>query len=268
MMKALIVVAVMLPAGVSHGQESRSEWLRDCQSSRNDRRNRLESFCEVRELRGPATGGTVSIDGVRNGGVAVTGWDRDSVSFEVRIQTRARSKAEARTIAGQVSTSLRGSRVEVGGPRNENDHQWSASVAAMIPRRSDLDFGTSNGPVTVTQIRGSVDVRTSNGPMMLRDLGGTVRARTTNAPLTISLGGTRWDGTGMDARTTNGPLTLQVPAGYNAHLELGTTNGPVSLDFPITVVGRLTKDISTDLGSGGATVRAMTTNGPLSVQRK
>lgn len=104
--------------------------------------------------------------------------------------------------------------------------------------------------------------------MLLGDLAGTVRARTTNAPLTISLGGTRWDGTGLHARTTNGPLTLQVPAGYNAHLELGTTNGPVSLDFPITVVGRLTRDISTDLGSGGATVRAMTTNGPLSVQRK
>ena len=61
---------------------------------------------------------------------------------------------------------------------------------------------------------------------------------------------------------------ISVPDGYNAHLEAGTTNGPVSLGFPITVVGRITRDISTDLGSGGATIRATTTNGPLSIRRK
>ncbi|MGH9421403.1 MAG: hypothetical protein ACRD3J_15600, partial [Thermoanaerobaculia bacterium] len=95
-----------------------------------------------------------------------------------------------------------------------------------------------------------------------------VTARTTNGPLLISLSGNKWDGSGLDARTTNGPLTISVPENYSAHLETGTTNGPVSLGFPVTVSGRINRDISTDLGSGGPTIRATTTNGPLTLRRK
>jgi hypothetical protein len=86
--------------------------------------------------------------------------------------------------------------------------------------------------------------------------------------MSITLTGNQWDGRGLDAETHNGPLTLRVPDGYNAHLESGTNNGPMSLDFPVTVVGRIGRSISTDLGSGGKTIRAVTSNGPLSILRR
>lgn len=174
----------------------------------------------------------------------------------------------AREIARAVRTVVRGSTIDVEGPRNDGDEQWSASLLTMVPRRSDLRVGTSNGPVSVGQVRGDMELRTSNGPMSLKELGGNVRARTTNGPLSITLSGSRWDGAGLDARTTNGPLTINVPANYNAQLESGTTNGPVDIGFPITVVGRITRDISAQLGSGGPTIRATTTNGPLSIRRR
>jgi DUF4097 and DUF4098 domain-containing protein YvlB len=158
--------------------------------------------------------------------------------------------------------------VTVEGPRNDEDTQWNVSLYATIPQKTNLRVETRNGPVSIRDVRGDIDAVTSNGPLSLSDLAGSVRARTTNGPLSISLSGTRWEGSGLEARTSNGPLTINVPEGYNAHLEAGTTNGPVSLGFPITVVGRITRDISTDLGSGGATIRATTTNGPLSIRRK
>jgi hypothetical protein len=41
------------------------------------------------------------------------------------------------------------------------------------------------------------------------------------------------------------------------------------LDFPITVQGRFSsRNIETDLGSGGPTIRAVTTNSPLTVRRR
>jgi len=75
-------------------------------------------------------------------------------------------------------------------------------------------------------------------------------------------------GAGLDAETSNGPLSLRVPDGYSAHLEAGTNNGPMSLGFPVTVVGRIGRSISTDLGKGGTTIRAITHNGPLSIERR
>lgn len=267
-LKALVVVAVLIPPGKVLAQRSDADWLEDCRSDYGDRRGRTEVFCEVRTTGVRSPGRSISMEGLRNGGVSVTGWTRDSMVVRTRIRVTARSQSEARSVASEIRTTIRGSDVIVDGPRNDDDAQWNASLYAMVPEKSDLRVETRNGPVGISQVSGNIDATTSNGPLSLSDLGGTVRARTTNGPLSISLTGSRWNGSGLDARTTNGPLTISVPEGYNAHLEAGTTNGPVSLGFPITVVGRITRDISTDLGSGGATIRATTTNGPLSIRRK
>jgi DUF4097 and DUF4098 domain-containing protein YvlB len=65
--------------------------------------------------------------------------------------------------------------------------------------------------------------------------------------------------------TTNGGVNLMMPENYSAHIETSTVNGNVASDFPLNVPmterGRLPKEISVDLGSGGATIRAKTTNG-------
>jgi DUF4097 and DUF4098 domain-containing protein YvlB len=265
---ALIVALALVPSGKAMAQRSDADWLDDCRSEGGDRYDRREAYCEIRQTGTRNPGSSITMDGLRNGGVSVTGWDRDSMSIRTRSRVTARSQSEAKSIASQIRTVVRGGDVYVEGPRNDDDVQWSASIYAMVPRKSDLRVGTRNGPLSVENVRGDMDLQTSNGPLTLRDLGGSVRARTSNGPLTISLDGSRWDGSGLEARTTNGPLTISVPDGYNARLETGTTNGPVSLGFPITVVGRITRDIATNLGSGGATIRATTTNGPLTIRRK
>ena len=265
---ALIVALALVPSGKLMAQRDDSDWLDDCRSEGGDRYGRREAYCEIRQTGTRNPGSSITMDGLRNGGVSVTGWDRDSMAIRTRIRVTARSQSEAKSIASQIRTVVRGGDVYVEGPRNDDDAQWSASIYAMVPNKSDLRVGTRNGPLSVENVKGDMDLQTSNGPLTLRDLGGSVRARTSNGPLTISLAGSRWDGSGLEARTTNGPLTISVPDGYNARLETGTTNGPVSLGFPITVVGRITRDISTDLGSGGATIRATTTNGPLTIRRK
>jgi DUF4097 and DUF4098 domain-containing protein YvlB len=268
LLRALIVIAALVPPTQAKAQDRDSDWLDDCRDDRGDRRGRTEVYCEIHETRVKAPGGAVSMEGLRNGGVSVTGWDRDSLVIKTRIRVTATSQSEAKSVASRVTTVVRGSEVIVDGPRNDDDVQWNASLYAMVPRRTDLRVGTRNGPVSVEAVTGDIDVQTSNGPLSLRELGGSVRARTTNGPLSISLSGSQWNGSGLEARTSNGPLTISVPDGYNARLEAGTTNGPVSLGFPITVVGRITRDISTQLGSGGATIRATTTNGPLTIRRK
>lgn len=265
---ALIVALALIPSGNAMAQRDDSDWLDDCRSGGGDRSGRREAFCEIRQTGSRNPGSNITMDGLRNGGVTVMGWDRDSMAIRTRIRVTARTQSEAREIASQIRTVIRGGDVYVEGPRGDDDRNWSASIYAMVPRKSNLRVGTRNGPLSVENVRGDLDLQTSNGPLTLRDLAGSVRARTSNGPLTISLEGSKWDGSGLEARTTNGPLTISVPEGYNARLETGTTNGPVSLGFPITVVGRITRDIATDLGSGGATIRATTTNGPLTIRRK
>ena len=263
-----VVFASIIPHSRAQAQRDDSEWLAQCNDEH--RFDRRERFCEVRQQKMAAPGGTITVDGLRNGGVSVIGADRDSLIVKTRLQVQARTQSEARELARQVRTVIRGSTIQTEGPRSydDDDTSWSASLIVWAPRRSDLRLSSHNGPISVEDISGDMELETHNGPLSLRALSGNVRARTSNGPLSILLTGNKWTGAGLDAETSNGPLSLRIPDGYSAHLEAGTTNGPMSLGFPVTVVGRIGRNISTDLGSGGTTIRAITHNGPLSIERR
>ena len=78
----------------------------------------------------------------------------------------------------------------------------------------------------------------------------------------MTLGGTEWNGRGLDIETTNGRVTLQVPEGFRADLTIGTVNGRFETDIPITVQGRLNRRrLTTELNGGGPAIRVVTTNG-------
>jgi len=243
------------------------EWLADC---RDNDRGDLERFCEVRELAWRVSGRTLTVDGGTNGGVAVHGWNRDSVHVVAKNQAQARTESAARELAQGITIEA-GDVLRADGPSGTWTRRqgWSVSFEVWAPVRSDLDLEAHNGGVAVADVTGRMTLRTTNGPLSLRRVAGDVHGQATNGPLVIALEGARWEGPGLDVETTNGPVDLTLPAGYSAHLETGTVNGPMRIDFPVTVQGRINfRRIATDIGSGGATIRAVTTNGPVTIRRR
>jgi DUF4097 and DUF4098 domain-containing protein YvlB len=99
-------------------------------------------------------------------------------------------------------------------------------------------------------------------------VGGDVHARTQNGSLNVQLAGKSWDGEGLDAVTQNGSVRIAIPDAYAATLETGTVNGRINTDFPITVQGRISRQLSVPLNGGGRTIRAMTTNGSVRISRR
>ena len=125
-----------------------------------------------------------------------------------------------------------------------------------------------NGGIAVDHVESKMDLHTVNGGLTLSAIDGDVRATTQNGGVTAELVGDRYRGAGMDVSTTNGGVRLSLPANYSAQLETGTTNGHLNFDFPVTLQGSISRHLSVQLGSGGATIRAMTTNGGVSIARR
>ena len=212
-------------------------------------------------------GDRIVVDGGANGGVEVQGWSRDAVSVRARVWANARSRERAREIADEVEVTYRNGRLYADGPDTGRRESWGVSWDVRVPRDTDLDIETQNGGIGVEGVRGDIDFRAVNGGVSLVEVAGDVSGRTTNGGVKVELDGRRWDGAGMDVVTTNGGVTLAVPADYSADLETGTVNGGIELDFPVTVQGRLGKRLAVTLGDGGATIRAMTTNGGVRILR-
>ncbi|MDQ6887153.1 MAG: DUF4097 domain-containing protein [Gemmatimonadota bacterium] len=268
-LRIAIPVALAVCARSALAQRDNARWLDQCRD--NDRGwNDRYQYCEIREsgMRGGG-GARVTADGGRNGGVAVGSWDRDSVAIVARIQTWARSETEAKTLAGTIRIVSDGRAIRAEGPSpSGDDGGWSVSFDLLVPTKSDLSIHTQNGGISVVEVEGTMDLSAQNGGLHLQALGGDVRAETRNGGLDVTLSGSRWEGKGLDAETTNGGIRLRVPASYSAMLETGTTNGSLDFDFPVTIQGRLDRRLSTQLGSGGATVRAMTHNGGVVVTKR
>src|SRR5215472_12451090 len=257
-------LALALPVHLS-AQRSDQSWLDNCRD--NDYGSRREVSCEVRHIAMKRVS-SISVEPGQNGGVEVEGWSADTIGLTARVQANGSTQQEADELSHQITVAVSGSTIEVNGPSMGRHKGWSVEIVLYVPRKTDLSIHTENGPLAVADVNGKMDLSTQNGPLSLQGVAGDVHARAQNGPVDVELKGTQWEGAGLDAETVNGPVDLSIPKAYSANLETGTVNGPWDLRMPLTVtlMGRAPRHITTKLGSGGAPVRVVTTNGPVTVE--
>ncbi|HEX8391229.1 MAG TPA: hypothetical protein VF665_02635 [Longimicrobium sp.] len=237
----------------------------------NDRR----SFCEVRESRMPANG-SLTVDAGTNGGVSVRAYEGREVVVRSRVQTYARTDEDARELARAVRVNASGSTITASGPSTSGmrGRSWAVSYEIMVPARTSLTLDTHNGPIRVEGVAGTMRLRATNGPLNLVDVSGDVNGRTTNGPVNVTLAGRAWRGGGLDVQTTNGPVSVRIPRGYGAHLRASTVHGPIRV--PSSMRRRGDDDdnrrpwsrpapVDMELNGGGPPIRAVTTNGPVTI---
>lgn len=260
---AIAVLAIASMSAFAQGRDKQSSL--SCRDG-NWSGDRLVTTCQMREQTIPATG-QLSIDGRQNGGVSVKGWDQGQVLVRARVQARAPGTTEAEELARNVRIETGGGRIFAEGPDSQRNYQWDVSYEVFVPRRSDVKVETHNGGISISEVNGRLEFSAVNGGVVLRRVGGAVRGSTVNGGLVIDLAGERWDGETLDVKTTNGGIVMSVPENYSAAIETGTVNGSLDVDFPVTVQGRITRQLSFNVGSGGPTVKAMTTNGGVRIRK-
>ena len=260
----LAIAAITSASATASAQKNPSNrFMENCERNSGDN----ERFCEQRNFTLPATQG-LTVDGRANGGITVHGWDKPSIQVVAMIQASARSEADAQALARQVNVLTNGAEIRSEGPSTRGGGEsWSVSYEIWAPRHTALSLASTNGGIAVDAIDAKMDLETVNGGLELVDVDGDVRGTTTNGGITARLSGERWRGAGLDVKTSNGGVHLYLPGNYSANLETGTTNGSLNLGFPVTVQGTVGRHISTQIGGGGATIRAMTTNGGVSISR-
>jgi hypothetical protein len=260
-----VAALAILPLRTARAQDSAPQGEREC-SAHNYERDGLATYAESRDQR-LATSSTNRVDPGQNGSVRVHGWNQSDVLVRACILTAAPSEGEARTMASQVKIAEGPGKIEPDGPSQDHRHHWDVSYEVWMPNASNLETEAHNGSIGIDDLHGEIRFRTVNGSVHLNKVGGDVDGSTTNGSVHIDLAGKSWDGRGLRAETTNGSVRLSVPESYSAKVEASTVNGGVHVDFPITVSGEIGKSLSFQLGSGGPTIEARTTNGAIYVGR-
>jgi hypothetical protein len=211
----------------------------------------------------------MTVDAAPNGGISVDGGARGDILVRAKVVASAETEEEARAIASRVQVVATADRVSADGPdRLGRREGWSVSYRLSVPVRTPLALSSTNGGISIDNVRSRVDFKTVNGGVTLSRMGGEVEGRTSNGGVTVTLEGSTWDGQGLNVETSNGGITLAIPASYSARLETRTNNGSTTSDLPITVQGQIGRSISTDLGSGGPSIKLRTGNGGIRIRKR
>ena len=224
-MKLSRILSVSVLALVAAGSLVRAEqsnrnnddWCRDNEGSRDS-----ERACEVRPVT-MAAPSTLDVE-TSNGSISVTGASRRDISMQVKIQAMAPTESEAKSIVADVKIITDGGTVRAEGPRLSGRRGWWVSYRIEAPTHQNVNLGTSNGSVTITNLDGVLRADTSNGSVHANDVSGDVKVGTSNGAVQVVLSGTTWKGTGLAATTYNGSLRVDMPRDYNAPLDASTGN--------------------------------------------
>ena len=218
-----------------------------------------------------------------NGGVRVTGWDRNDWSVVACKATAVGYDG------GRTQAYLRGN--EIGVENDQDDRQAVVFFLVRAPRNAVLDLEahngsiavqdvsgsvtahTVNGPISLKQVAGKVDAEAQNGPISYAGNSGSIKLNAQNGPISVKLDGTTWTGS-LDAKTENGPLSLKIPRDFRSGVVVESDgHGPIKCRAEACRDARRTFDDDDDmrrieLGSGTPLVRMSTTNGPISVKER
>ncbi len=226
----------------------------------------LKNACETRDLTFEAPAGQpLAVNADPNGGITVHGWDGPDVRVRAKVQAWGSSESAAAARAHRISIGMAAGTLRATDPNNDKD--WSVSYEIFVPRATALALNTVNGGISIDNVQAAIRFETTNGGVDLANLGGQVKGETTNGGLTITLSGSKWEGKGLDVATTNGGIRWKLPRAYSAQLFTSTNMGGIRTSLPVTKSGMFHKEVEASLGQGGPPVKAVTTNGGISVDQ-
>jgi hypothetical protein len=198
----------------------------------------------------------------RNGGIRVTGWDKDEVALTAQIRDSGKRRVE-------LVLQRKGPDLDIEAVFQQPSWTFGfyisprCEMTLQVPHKLLGYFRTTNGAVSVdnldgyarceatnggiqaTHIRGEVHVDTTNGTIEARGLNARIKGSTTNGRIILE----DIDG-GVRLETTNGSIRARGLDGWGEGIQLESTNGSIEVE----------------LGKASGDLRAENSNGSLDIQ--
>ena len=142
--------------------------------------------------------------------------------------------------------------------RNGECLEYSAWLREMeyritVPRKFGVDLETSNGPISVTGIKGEVDARTSGGVLTFQNLDGPVNAHTSGGSITLGGGKGR-----AVAKTSGGSIRISDADG---DVDASTSGGSIRIERTSGRVHARTSGGEIEIREAAGAVEASTSGG-------
>jgi len=226
------------------------------------RAEQTEEFHQTYKL---SPNGTIRLQNV-NGGVKISGWDRDDVQVDAVKTGRDKQSLDEAKIEVNASSGSIDVRTQYPSGGNEH-HPAKVEYTLHVPRNAHLgEIATVNGNVFVQGVNGKVRVSSVNGDAVAQDLTSDVKLSSVNGHVRAVMAKVpAAQNINMDC--VNGAVELTLPSDADVELSASTMHGAINNDFNVPVKkGFVGSNLQAKLGTGATHARLNTVNGSIRIQ--
>ena len=221
-------------------------------------------ICVQARLRNPSRinyhvtqdGDTVRVEARQKGKASLFGFLGLNMGVEITVTTPRNTNVELNSSNG---------RIELTGVENSGILQTSNGRISMEDVKGDFEATTSNSRIELHDADGSATLRTSNGHVVMESVKGDFNAQTSNG--SISFSGEMTPGGDNQMKTSNGRVRVKLQGTPSLKIDATTSNGSItsSLSNMAASVEEKNRLVGT-IGDGEAQLVIQTSNGSISIE--
>jgi len=172
---------------------------------------------------------------------------------------------DVKRLAGNLALKTSGGDVSLASLVGPVTAKTSGGSITVRDTSGPTRLATSGGNIEARDGLGNIEAKTSGGHITLSGIEGAIYAKTSGGNISIELQG---GNQGLEARTSGGSIRLRAPDSLAGDLYAKTSGGSVTCNFPVTIRGKLKKNlIDGQLNGGGAAITLATSGGDIRISK-
>jgi DUF4097 and DUF4098 domain-containing protein YvlB len=180
------------------------------------------------------------------------------------MSTAGSGSIEIGAIGGTVDVRTGSGSIDVDGARDRVNASAGSGSIAIGKVTGKVAIDTGSGSITVRDApEATIDVTTGSGSIDVSGLVGGLTARAASGSVHVNGKPT----SDWQLHSSSGDIVLSIPEGSNFRVQAGTSSGSINTDHKLTVTRLGRRELSGEVGSGGALVSARTSSGSIRIGR-
>jgi hypothetical protein len=197
-----------------------------------------------------------SILALRNevGSITIEGQDVTNCSVTATIIAKAPSEEEAKELAEQTKIGLEQDgdtlTVKITKPRKKRRRSISISFNITVPKQTALQISSDVGEIQISNITENMKAQTDVGTVSCKEISCDIDLKVDVGKVNVVYSKTAAAACNVDIKTDVGSIDITTPPECSAAVQANTDVGSITTDMPLTIKGKVGKNLRGTIGAG------------------
>ncbi len=188
------------------------------------------------------------------GSITIEGLDVANCNVTATITAKAPTEEEAKELAEQIKIELEQNgntlTVKTTKPRKKRRRSISISFNITVPKQTALQISSDVGEIRISNITENIKAGTDVGKISCKEISGDINLKVDVGKVNVVYSKTAPAACNVTIKVDVGSIDLTTPPKCSAAVQANTDVGSITTDMPLTIKGKVGKNLRGTIGGG------------------